>query len=123
MLSLASAVVTALLAIVFGIPLAYIFAMKDFRGKFLFETLAVDVPQTFPPVAEGMIFLLMLGPNSLLHVDLAFTFAALVIAKFYISAPFVISYTARRFKEIRQTGINLTARSLGASPSKFSLRC
>jgi molybdate transport system permease protein len=63
-----------------------------------------------------MIFLLMLGPDSLLHIDLAFTFYALVIAKFYICAPFVISYSSRRFREIRQTGINLTARSLGASP-------
>ena len=115
-LSLLSAVATAFLAIVFGVPLAYVYAMKDFRGKLVLETLTVDVPQTFPPVAEGMIFLLMLGPNSLLHVNLAFTFTALVIAKFYISAPFVISYTTRRFREIRQTGINLTARSLGASP-------
>jgi len=90
--------------------------MKDFPAKSLIETLAIDVPQTFPPVAEGVIFLMMLGPNSPLHVNLAFTFAALVIAKFFISSPFVVSFTARRFREIRKSGINLTARSLGANP-------
>jgi molybdate transport system permease protein len=113
-LSLLSAFATAFLAIIFGIPLAYLFSMKEFKGKLLLETLAVDVPQTFPPIAEGMIFLLMLGTNSPIH--LAYTFAALVIAKFFISAPFVVSFTARRFREIRHTGMNLTARSLGANP-------
>lgn len=115
-LSLLSAFATAILSLIFGVPLAYVFAMKEFRGKTLLETLVVDVPQTFPPIAEGMIFLLMLGPSSPLHINLAFTFTALVIAKFFISSPFVVSFAARRFREVRQTGINLTARSLGANP-------
>lgn len=120
-LSFLSACVTTVLALVFGVPLAYFFARTEFRGKALVETLAVDVPQTFPPVAEGMIFLLMLGPNSPFHVNLAYTFTALVIAKFYISTPFVVSFTARRFREIEQTGINLTARTLGATPFQVFL--
>lgn len=120
-LSLLSAFATTALAIVFGVPLAYFFARKEFPGKALVETLAVDVPQTFPPIAEGMIFLLMLGPKSPFHVNLAATFAALVIAKFYISTPFVVSFTARRFREIEKSGINLTARSLGATPFQVFL--
>src|SRR6266496_5184793 len=59
-LSVLSSVVTTIFAIVFGVPLAYLFAMKQFKGKIALETIAVDVPQTFPPVAEGMIFLMML---------------------------------------------------------------
>ena len=115
-LSLSSAVITAIISIILGVPLAYVYAMKEFKGKALIETLSVDVPQTFPPIAEGMIFLTMLGPKSLLHINLAFTFAALVIAKVFICAPFVVSFTARKFREIKKTGINLTARSLGANP-------
>jgi len=120
-LSVASALVTAGISLVFGVPLAYVLAMRDFRGKSLVESLAVDVPQTFPPVAEGMIFLLMLGPGSPFHVNLAFTFTALVIAKVFICAPFVVSFTSRRFREIRKTGINYTARSLGATPFQVFL--
>jgi molybdate transport system permease protein len=120
-LSFLSACVTTVLAVLFGVPLAYFFARVDFRGKRLVESLAVDVPQTFPPVAEGMIFLLMLGPDSPFHVNLAYTFTALVIAKFYISTPFVVSFTARRFREIEKTGINLTARTLGATPFQVFL--
>lgn len=115
-LSIISSIVTTIAALIFGVPLAYIFAMKQFRGKIPLETIAVDVPQTFPPVAEGMIFLLMFGHTSPFHVNLTFTFAALVIAKFFIAGPFVVSTVTRRFREIQKSGINLTARSLGANP-------
>jgi molybdate transport system permease protein len=115
-LSFFSSIITTILAILLGIPLAYVLAMRSLPSKQLIETMAIDVPQTFPPVAEGMIFLLMLGPTSPFHVHMAFTFAALVIVKFFISAPFVVSFTLRRFKEIKKSGINLTARSLGANP-------
>lgn len=115
-LSLLSAFTTSFIAILLGVPLAYLLAMHEFPGKSLVETFAIDLPQTFPPVAEGMIFLLMLGPDSPFHVNLAFTFAALVLAQFYVSAPFVVSFAERRFNEIRKTGLDLTARSLGANP-------
>lgn len=114
-LSIASSIVTTIAAVVLGVPLAYIFATKQFKGKVALETLVVDVPQTFPPVAEGMIFLLMLGPTSPFHVNLTFTFTALVIAKFFIAAPFIVSTVTRRFRDIRRSGIDLTARSLGAN--------
>jgi len=115
-LSITSSIITTVLAIILGVPLAYVFATKRFPGKVPLETVAVDVPQTFPPVAEGMIFLLMLGPTSPFHVNLTFTFSALIIAKFFIAGPFVVSTVTRKFREIQQTGITLTARSLGANP-------
>ena len=115
-MSLTSAIVTLVIAIILGIPLAYVVATKEFTGKAIIETLTIDIPQTFPPIAEGMILLLMLGPNSPLHINLAFTFTALVLSKLFIAGPFLVSYVSRRFKEIRKTGLNLTARSLGANP-------
>ncbi len=117
-LSISSAFVTAFFAILLGVPAGYLLAVGSFPGKSVIETLIIDVPQTFPPIAEGMIFLLMLGPGSPLGINLAYTFAALVIAKFFVSAPFLVSMTARRFREIEKSGITLTARSLGANPSQ-----
>ncbi len=114
-LSILSSFVTLFFAVLLGVPLAYIFAVKHFRGKALFETLAVDVPQTFPPVAEGIIYFLMLGPSSPFSVNLAYSFTALVIAKLYVCAPFVVANVARQFRNIQQTGVDMTARSLGAS--------
>ncbi len=115
-LSVLSSFVTVFIGVIFGIAVAYVFAMKEFKGKELLEVLSVDVPQTFPPVAEGMIYLLMLGPASPFNVNLAFTFTALVIAKIYVCVPFIISFTSRKFREIRETGMNMTAQSLGANP-------
>lgn len=114
-LSLLSSLVTLLFSILLGIPLAYLFATKKFRGKSILETLAIDVPQTFPPIAEGMIYLLFLGPTSPIHLNLAYTFTAIVIAKIYVSAPFLVSFALRRFNEISKSGIPMTARSLGAN--------
>jgi molybdate transport system permease protein len=115
-LSVSSSVITTGFAVLLGVPIAYLFATKSFPGKLTLETIAVDVPQTFPPVAEGMIFLLMLGPTSPFHINLTFTFSALVIAKFFIAGPFVISTVTRKFREIQKSGITFTASSLGANP-------
>jgi len=115
-LSFASAVITAICACIFGVPLAYLFATKQFFGKTAIENLTIDVPQTFPPIAEGIIFLLMLGPDSPFHINIAYTFTALVIAKLFVCAPFVIALTTRKFSEIQQSGLDVVAQSLGAQP-------
>jgi molybdate transport system permease protein len=114
LISLASACVTAGIAIIFGVPLAYFFATKKFPFKTIIENLAIDVPQTFPPVAEGIILLLMIGPDSVFHINLAYTFSALVIAKLFVAAPFVVALTLRKFLEIHLSGLDVIARSLGA---------
>lgn len=117
-LSFASSVVTVIFGVIFGVCTGYLFAVKNFRGKALLEVLSIDVPQTFPPVAEGMIYLLMLGPQSPFNINIAYTFTALVVAKIYICTPFVISLSARKFKEIHKSEIGFTARALGATPSQ-----
>ncbi len=115
-LSITSSIAATGLAILLGVPLAYLLATRDFAYKLLLETLVIDVPQTFPPIAEGIILLLMLGPSSPLGINLAYTFAALVLAKLFIAGPFIVSFVARRFRDIRRSGMSLTARSLGADP-------
>lgn len=114
-ISITTSFVTVFFALIFGVPLAYIFARKQFWGKSFLETLTIDVPQTFPPIAEGIILLLMLGPNSPFHLHIAYTYAAVVVAKFFVSAPFIIAFMARKFREIHTTDLDLIARTLGAN--------
>jgi ABC-type sulfate transport system permease component len=54
-LSFLSACITVVLTLLLGVPLAYFFAGTEFWGRRFLETLAVDGPQTFPPVAEGQL--------------------------------------------------------------------
>ncbi|MEM1514787.1 MAG: ABC transporter permease subunit [Candidatus Bathyarchaeia archaeon] len=112
MISIVSAFIVGALAIAAAIPIAYILAYSNFRGKHILETFLVDLPQTFPPVTGGLVYLLMFRP-----LGLAYTFAAVIIAKFYVSAPFAISFAVRRFSEIKESGIDIIARSLGARAS------
>ncbi len=113
-LSVSSSFITSAFAIVLGVPLGYIFAMKEFKGKNLLETLTIDIPQTFPPVAVGIIFLIMLGPKSPIHLNLSNTYWAIILSQFFVSAPFVIAFAARKFAEIRESGLDLIAQTLGA---------
>lgn len=114
-ISLTTSVVTSVFAIFFGVPLAYTFATKEFKGKQLLKTLSIDLPQTFPPVAVGIILLILLGPQSPLDINIAYTYTALVLAKFFVSAPFVIAFATRKFKEVRETELDIIARTLGAN--------
>ncbi|HBI25494.1 MAG: NifC-like protein ABC-type porter [Candidatus Wolfebacteria bacterium GW2011_GWC2_39_22] len=112
-ISLISAFVVVVLTALFVVPTAYVFAYKEFRFKKFLETLLIEIPQTLPPVAVGVIYVFAFGVHSPIH--LAFTFAAVVIAKLIVSAPFALGYVLRKFREIRASKIDLVARSLGAN--------
>lgn len=111
-ISLVSAFVVVFLTALFVVPTAYLLAYRDFRYKKMLETLLIDIPQTLPPVAVGVIYIFAFGVNS--PINLAFTFTAVVIAKLIVSAPFALGYILRKFREIRESKLDLVARSLGA---------
>lgn len=113
-ISLVSAIMVIFLAGIFSVPVAYVFTYHDVPFKHVLEALLVDIPQTAPPVAVGVIYLFAFGPGS--PINVAYTFVAVVIAKLLVSAPFAVSYTLRRFREIRDSRLDLVARSLGAQP-------
>ncbi len=93
--SVSSSTLAGLLAVGAVIPTAYVLTYRDFKMKSLLETLLIEFPQTFPPVTVGLVYLLMLGPG--FPINLAYTYWAVIISKFYVSAPFAMSFTLRRF--------------------------
>lgn len=111
-ISVVSALVVVAVTVLFSIPVAYYLTYHPSRYANIIEPILIDIPQTFPPVAVGVIYLFMLGPSS--PINIAFTFAAVVVAKLLVSAPFTIGYTVRKFREIKDSKLDLVARSLGA---------
>jgi len=109
--SVSAAFIVGALAIIVAIPTAYVLTYSQFKGKSLVETLLIEFPQTFPPATVGLVYLLMLGPGS--PINIAYTYPAVIIAKLYVSAPFAVSFTLRRFREIHKTGLDVIAESLG----------
>ncbi|MEM3018262.1 MAG: ABC transporter permease subunit, partial [Candidatus Bathyarchaeia archaeon] len=120
LISVSSSFIVGVLAVVAGVPFAYFLAYGDFRFKSTLETLMVDLPQTFPPVTVGLVYLILFGAGS--PVNIAFTFAAVVIAKFYVSSPFMVGFAARRFREVKARRLDLIARSLGANTRQLLFR-
>lgn len=119
-ISIFSALAVVILTAIFALPVAHYLTYSRFRFVSLFESLLIDIPQTFPPVAVGVIYLFMLGPGS--PINIAFTFTAVVIAKLLVSAPFTVGYTLRKFREIRESKLDLVARSLGANTNDVFFR-
>jgi molybdate transport system permease protein len=102
-LSLTVAFIATAAVALLGVPIAYLLAMREFRGRAVLETL-VMLPLVLPPVVTGYYLLLLIGRGGLLGamtraltgtaVGLTFTWQAAAIASFVIALPLGIA-TAR----------------------------
>ncbi len=97
LITLKLAVVTTLILLAFGTPLAWWLARTKYRFKAIIETV-VALPLVLPPTVLGFYLLVALGPDSpisgllsTLGIDsLPFTFAGLVLGSVIYSLPFVV---------------------------------
>jgi len=119
-ISLQTSVIVVLLALCFGLPVAYLLAMKAFRGKHLIETL-VMLPISMPPLVAGLALLVLLGGNSPLGhflsrhgVDVLFSKTGIVLAQLFVSMPFLIKAAKEAFASIDEKLVKASM-VLGAS--------
>ncbi|MEO8287566.1 MAG: ABC transporter permease [Chloroflexota bacterium] len=105
-LSLFTSLVSLLLMVLFGTPLAYLLGRYRFRGKRLLETL-VEVPLVMPPAVAGIALLLAFGRRGLLGpmlegagFDLAFSTAAVILAQTFVASPFYIRSARAGFQSV-----------------------
>jgi molybdate transport system permease protein len=125
-LSIRTSLLSVLLIVVFGTPLAAILA-SPFRGRAALETL-VMLPVVLPPVVGGLALLLAFGRAGLLGheldvlgIHLPFTTAAVVIAQTFVSAPLYISVAKSAFARTDPQIIDAAA-TLHASRAYTMLR-
>ena len=95
-LSVVTATITLALAIVLGTPFAYLLARSNARASRLTTTL-LDLPLVLPPSLAGIALLTAFGRSGYLGdtldeigLQLSFTTAAVVMAQFFVSAPFYV---------------------------------
>jgi molybdate transport system permease protein len=95
-LSLVTTAVSLVITVALGLPLAFVLARRQFRGKGLVETI-VDLPIVLPPSVAGLALLLVFGrrgllsaPFELLGFSVPFTTIAVILAQTFVSAPFFI---------------------------------
>jgi len=93
-LSLTTSLSAVILAIIFGVPTAYVLSRYEFKFKKLIDII-LDIPLVLPPLILGLSLLVLLGPlggNALAKLGLNFVFTKLgiVIAQFVVAAPLLI---------------------------------
>lgn len=125
-LSLYTGMITAVLSVIFGTPLAYLLATKKFPGKEILEAV-IDIPILLPHIVSGIALLLIIGrygligrPLSFLGIRFTGTLLGTIIAQFFVSSPFYIRSAEEGFKSI-DPKLRKVARCCGATPFKAFL--
>jgi len=95
-LSLLTSLVSVVVSLLVGTPLAYFLTRWEFPGRTLFELL-IDLPVVLPPSVAGLALLIAFGRQglfgswlTLVGVTLPFTTTAVVIAQTFVSAPLFV---------------------------------
>jgi molybdate/tungstate transport system permease protein len=115
----AAAAATAL-AVLGGVPLAYLLARRRFRGKRMVEAL-IDLPIVVPHTAAGIALLMVFGSQGLLGRPLAtlgvfFTNNALgvIVAMLFVSLPYLVNLSREAIALVDEE-LELTALVEGAT--------
>ena len=116
--SVLSASVSAVVATVFGLPLAYWLARAETR--LTNAVLAVVIlPLVLPPTVGGVVLLTVFGPNTVVGeaaiaagFPLTRSFAGVVLAQTFVASPFVVVTAKAAFEGVDRT-LEHASRSLG----------
>lgn len=120
-LTLKDATISALLAVLLGVPLAYVLARRIARGRAILQA-AVDLPLAVPHTVAGIALLFVFGRNGWVGAPLeplGITFYGtewgIVAAMLFVSVPFAVN-SVRDAIESLDPQLDHAARSLGATP-------
>jgi len=108
------AVLSTLITMVVGLPIAGIFARYNFRGRRWFRAM-LTVPFVLPTVVVGTAFVALLGANGPLGVELRDTVTAVVIAHVFFNIAIVVRTVGDAWGRL-DPRTELAARTLGATP-------
>lgn len=111
MLSLISSTITTILALWVAIPIGYLMARFDFRGKALIDAV-LDIPIVLPPLVVGLCLLILFrfAPFSFFSRYVVFEVPGVILAQFMVAAAFAVRTMRATFDQIspRQEHVALT---------------
>ena len=121
-LSLEGAFLSATLAALIGVPLAYVLARSAFPGKSVIAAL-IDLPLAVPHTVAGIALLIVFGRQGILGepfqslIGLKFwgTIAGIVVAMLFVSAPYTVNAARAGFEAV-DPRLEKIARTLGLGP-------
>ncbi|HUI65000.1 MAG TPA: ABC transporter permease [Bacteroidota bacterium] len=105
-LSAQTTLLTVVLTVLLGTPVAYVLARKEFAGKGLLDAL-IELPIVLPPSVAGIALLLTFGRRGILGsllsahgVEIPFTESAVVMAQLFVASPLYVKTLAVGFAEV-----------------------
>jgi sulfate transport system permease protein len=107
----ASVLVSAINAFA-GTLLAWVLVRDSFRGRSAVNAL-IDLPFALPTIVAGLTLLTLYGPQSPVHLNLAYSRAAVVLALLFVTLPFVVRTVQPTLLELDRE-MEEAAASLGA---------
>jgi molybdate/tungstate transport system permease protein len=118
--SLEAAIWATAFALLLGVPFAYFMARKNFPGRAMLEGV-IDLPIVVPDIVAGIALLTVFGRMGLvgsglsgLGMQIADAFPGIVLAMFFVSAPFTINHALEAFRKV-DPKLESVARTLGSS--------
>ena len=120
-LTFLSSAIATFIALLLGLPLAYLLARTDFPGKGLINAI-IDIPIVVPHSAAGIALLMVFGRRSFLGklfglagVNFVSSAPGIVIAMLFVSLSFLVNSARDGFKAINPR-LEHVARTLGLTP-------
>ena len=121
-LSMGTAAIAGIIALLLGTPFAYLLARRNFPGKKLVES-AVDLPIMIPHPVIGIALLSLAGKNhwigrAMAEAGIRFmgTTTGIVAVMLFVGLPFFINAAKAGFEAVPKR-MEKVGRSLGASPA------
>jgi molybdate transport system permease protein len=103
-----TSLISLVVALLLGTPLAWLMARRDFPGRGLVE-IVIDLPLVLPPVVAGVALLMAFGRNGLLGqelrllgLEIPFSTTAVVMAQLFVSVPFYVRGALLGFRLVPQ---------------------
>jgi molybdate transport system permease protein len=126
-LSLKIAAISTIMAILAGVPIAFLLSRKKGKIWDFLDTL-VNMPVVMPPTVLGYYLLILLGRRSFIgkfledkfDITIVFTQTGAVIAALIVSLPYIIKTSKSAFVTVNQDYIN-AAKIMGVSELKIFL--
>ncbi len=127
-LSLQVASVATICIVLVGVGVAYLLAMKNFRGKEVLDML-FTLPLVLPPTVTGYYLIVLFGRNGLLGKilyawagwSIMFTWYAAVLASFVVALPLMIKATRAAIESVDRNLINASY-TLGHSELETAMK-
>jgi molybdate transport system permease protein len=115
-----------LLVLPAGVVVAWLLARRSFRGRAIVETL-VSLPLVMPPVATGLLLLMLLSRRGFIGhlleaagIQVVFTWKAVVLAMAAMGLPLLVRTARAGFEQVDARYEHVAA-TLGASPARIFL--